>query len=199
MRTRMSIKGLGMSIVTGLLFCAGRANAQRVPPAAAYAQASQGWTAYRLDDQEKGLRALADRAFVKGRRYDDGSGFELWKTIEAGPKGGSQASGSRSAVVLGEPGPGGAFRPRTMVVRCELDEPLPGGGQRSREWVAVVDLDGEGVRVHYEGRLSRPDGAMAPDLDGDPRDEDGWGKALDDLLAAWSMEGGKRGFFDPWF
>lgn len=140
---------------------------------------SSGWQAYRLDEQEKSLRALADRVFATGRPSADGSAYQLERAAAPG--------GVQTATVLGEPGPAGTFRPRTLLVDYDLTDRAPGGGLRHRRWEAVVDLDSEGVRVYFNGAIARKDGASAPDLESDPRDEDGWGKALAELSKAWGI------------
>ena len=154
---------------------------------------SKEWQAYRLDDQEKTLRALADRTFMTGTRSADGASYRLERAVgPAGDAKAGQPSGYRTATVLGETGPAGDFRPRILFIDYCLDEKTPGGGLRHRVWRAAVDLDGEGVRVQYYGTGVRPGGVSAPDLESDPRDADGWAKALDGMLESWAQKGQER-------
>ena len=160
---------------------------------------SRTWQAYRLDAQETELRALADRTFMTGAPGADGASYRLERQI--GPSGElkeGQPFGSRTATVLGDTGPAGDFHPRTLLIEYSIDLVVPGGGLRHRTWQAVVDLDSEGVRVRYYGAAARPGGVSAPDLEGDPRDQDGWAKALEGILAVWAPKGATRHFFDPW-
>lgn len=159
--------------------------------------ASAQGTAFRLEEADRGLRALADRAFVEGRR--SGDGYTLSSRLGPSSERPGQSSGLRSLSVMGETGPDGRFTPRVVTAKNELTQALSGGCSRTRVWTAVLDLATEGVRVSYEGSVTCPNGTSAPDLEGDPRDEDGWRAALEEMLAAWSPAPAKRRFFDPWF
>lgn len=193
------IRTAGLLCLLALAVCP--AGAQRVAPylRAAEEKEREGWQAYRLEEGEKGLRALADRVFMEGKRGADGSTYSSCHDIgPAGPLKPGQPIGFRCAQVAGEAGPGGSFRPRVIVLTHQLVEGLPGGGRRTRVWSAAQNFDMDGVRVDFKGTAYRSDGTTAPNLDGDPRDQDGWAKALDDMLGAWAPGAGQRAFFDPW-
>lgn len=157
------------------------------------------WPAFRLDRAERGLWALADLVFAQGKRRADGASYTL--CVDVGPGGDlrvGRPTGYRCAEVTGEPRSGvAAFRPQGIVLTYQLVEALPGGGRRSQTWSAAAERAVDGVRVRYAGDTYRQDGTVAPAMEGDPKDEDGWAKTLDGMLGAWS-KGPERRFFDAW-